>query len=90
MTPMPSSKSAGLLWYEQVETILLDRYRAGQIDFRQFSSSLMDALNRSAFAMTETDLRTIQKRLFITMNTTADLLATMGHPLPGNDPRRPN
>jgi hypothetical protein len=85
-----SSKSPGLIWYEQEETVLLDQYRAGKIDCRQFFTSVMDALRRASWAMNETERQEAQRFLLLTINTVSYLLAKFGHPLPGNDPLRPN
>jgi len=38
-----SPKSPGLIWYEQEEANLLNRFRAGKLACRQFFTALMGA-----------------------------------------------
>jgi hypothetical protein len=85
-----SRKSPGLIWYEREEANLLDRYRTGEIDFRQFFAALMSTLTRASSAMRDTELQKVLRGVFLATNTVTDLLAKFGHPLPGNDPLRPN
>jgi hypothetical protein len=79
-----------LIWYEQEEANLFERYRAGKLDCRQFFNALTGALSRASWAMNETERQEVQRGLFRAMNTVTDLFAKFGHPLPGNDPLRPN
>jgi hypothetical protein len=85
-----SPKSPGLIWYEHEEASLLDQYRTGKIDCRQFFTSVMAALRRASWAMNETERREFQRNLFLVVHTITYLFAKFGHPVPGNDPLRPN
>jgi hypothetical protein len=87
---MLPSKSLALLYYEQQESRLFEQYQAGEIDIRQMLLLMIDVVTRAAVWMTESELRNVHKLLFITTNVATDLLAKLGRPLPGNDPRRPN
>jgi hypothetical protein len=52
-----------LIWYEQEEANLLDRYRAGKLDCRQFFTALMGALSRASWAMNKTEREELQRDL---------------------------
>jgi hypothetical protein len=61
-----------------------------QIDYLQFSACLVGVLSRTAAGMTELEARNLQQTMFITMHFATETVAMLGHPVPGNDPRRPN
>jgi hypothetical protein len=87
---MASAKSPGLLRYEREAALLVEQYCADKIDFKQFSSSMMAALRRGADAMTEMELREAERSLMVMLNDATDIPAKLGHPLPGDNPDRPN
>jgi hypothetical protein len=87
---MENEKSPGMLQYERETEGLLERYRAKQVDFAEFYRTILAALNRCMFTMSESELLGVQRDISETIFNVTDALAKLGHPVPGADPDHPN
>lgn len=85
------TRSSGLLQYERDADAIGERIKRGEIATEETMwCELLAALERAAPNMTERERLIIQARALSAHGAVAKALAAKGHPVPGNDPNRPN
>ena len=84
-------KSKAMLEFERGVAKLKDRIERGEIkDPRDLGGDFSRILQAALPRMTKTEREEMQEMQLRTHQIGAETLAKHGHPVPGNDPRKPN
>jgi hypothetical protein len=87
---MDTAKSEAMLEYERRESELFDRLARGEITMSEYQMNALDVVDQLKEGFNDEELLTVSRVALRRHGDVAAALAELGHPRPGNDPKRPN